>query len=73
MDQGAMGLGMLGQRQVTPRWANDTVCLHAGSRQESGQGQLRAPPPRRKSEGGWRKEETVKKSRVAHVTIHDGS
>ena len=26
--QGAMGLGMLGRRQVKPRWANDTVWRH---------------------------------------------
>ena len=45
MGQGAMGLGMLGQRQVTTRWANEPVWLHVGSRQESGQGRVRAPPP----------------------------
>ena len=28
MGQGEMGLGMMGIRQVTPRWENDTVWLH---------------------------------------------
>ena len=45
MGQGAMGLGMLGRRQMMPRCDNDTVWLHAGSRRESGQGRVRAPPP----------------------------
>ena len=45
MGKGAMGLRMLGQRQVTLRWANDPVWLHDGSRQESDRGQVRAPPP----------------------------
>ena len=45
MGQGAMVLGMLGRRQVTTMWANDTVWLHDGSIQESGQGWVRAPPP----------------------------
>ena len=31
MGQGAMGLEMLGRRQVTPRWENDPVWLHDGS------------------------------------------
>ena len=56
MGQGAIGLGMLGRRQVTPRWANDPVWKNSGSRQESGQGRLQEPPPqkeiRRRSEKG---------------------
>ena len=52
MGHGWMGLFMLGQRQVVPRWANDPVWLHIGSRQESGQGRVRAPPPEgNKAEG----------------------
>ena len=47
MGQGAMGLGMMGRRQVTPRWENDPVWLHKGRIQESGQGQVQAPPPLR--------------------------
>ena len=45
MGQGDMGLGMLGRRQVTPRWANNPVWLNNGRRQESGQGRVRAPHP----------------------------
>ena len=40
----AMGLGMLVRIQVTPRWANDPVCLCNESRQESGKGRVREPP-----------------------------
>ena len=45
MGQGEMGLGIMGWRQVTHRWANDPVWLHDGSRRESGQGRVQAPPP----------------------------
>ena len=45
MGQGEMGLGMLGRRQVNPRWENDPVWLHGGSIRESGQGRVRATPP----------------------------
>ena len=62
MRQGAIGLGMLVRRQVTPRWANDPMWLHNGSRRESGQGRVRAPPPRRKSGGGQRRVESVNKN-----------
>ena len=44
MGQGEMGLGMLGWRQVITRWANDHVWMYHGSRQESGQGRVQAPP-----------------------------
>ena len=30
MGKGAMGIGMMGRRQVTPKWENDTVWLHGG-------------------------------------------
>ena len=40
-----MGIGMLGRRQVTPRWADDPVWMQDGSRQEIGQGRVRVPPP----------------------------
>ena len=74
MNQVSMRIGMLGQRQVTPRWENDPVGLHAGSRRESGQGRVQAPPPpRRKSGGGWRRAERVKNSRVAYVTTDAGA
>ena len=36
MRQGSMDLRMIVQRQVTPRWENDPVCLHKGSIRESG-------------------------------------
>ena len=52
MGQGAMGLGMLGLRQVMPRYANDPVWLHDRIRQESGQGRVRASPPERNQAGG---------------------
>ena len=45
MGKGATGIGMLGRRQVKPRWENDPVWLHDRSRQESGQGQVRSPHP----------------------------
>ena len=67
-----MGLGMLGRRQVTPRWMNDPVWLHDQSRKESGQGWFRHPP-RRKSGRGRKRVERVKKSRIAYVTINDGA
>ena len=53
MGQGAMGLGMMRRGKVTPRWENDTVWLHGGSRRESGQGRVRAPPP---PQGGYQAE-----------------
>ena len=53
MGQVAMGLGMLGRRQVTPRWKNDPVCLHGGSIRESGQERVWSPPPEgNQAEGG---------------------
>ena len=55
MEHGDMGLGILGQRQVMPRWANDPMWLNDGSRKDSGQGQMRAPPQteiRRRAEKG---------------------
>ena len=42
--QGAISIGMLGRRQVTTRWANCPVWLHTVSRQEIGQGRMRANP-----------------------------
>ena len=54
MGQGEMGLGIMGWRQLTHGWANDPVWLHDGSRQESGQGRVQAPPPPR--EIRWRAE-----------------
>ena len=44
MGKGEMGRGILGRIQVTPRWVNDPVWLNGGSRQESGQGRVQAPP-----------------------------
>ena len=44
MRQKVMGLRMLGQRQVTPRWGNDPVWLYDRIRRDSGQGQVRAYP-----------------------------
>ena len=43
--QGDMGLGILGRRQVKPRWENFLLWLHDGRRQESDVGWVRAPPP----------------------------
>ena len=49
---GSDGSGILRQREVTPRWENDPVWLHGGSRQDSGQGRVREPPPEvNKAEG----------------------
>ena len=60
--QGAMGIGIMGGRQVTPRWENDPVWLHDGSIREHGQGRVREQPPRGKSGGGQRRVERVKKN-----------
>ena len=46
MGQGEMGLRMLGRRQVTPRWANDSVWLNDGRGKENGQGRIQALPDR---------------------------
>ena len=45
MGKREMGIGVLFRRQVKPRWENDPVWLYSGGRQESGQGQVWAPPP----------------------------
>ena len=69
MGKGARGLGVLGQRQVTTRWANDTVWLHNGSRRDSGQGRVRAPPQteiRRMAEKG--REGQIRLRRVEMLT-----
>ena len=76
MGKGARGIGVLGQRQVTTRWANDTVWLHNGSRWDSGQGPVREPPPDgNQAEGGegQRRSDKVKKSRDSYVTLNDGA
>ena len=56
MGQGYMGLGMLVQRQVMPRWVNDNFCLNDVSRRDSVQGRVRSapspPPYRNQVEGG---------------------
>ena len=68
MGKEEMGIGILGGRQGTPRWANDPVWLHNGSRQNSGQVQVQAPPPEgNQGEGreGQRRAERVKKNGVA--------
>ena len=44
MGQVTIGLGMLVRRKVTPMWDNNHVWLHGGSRRNSGQGRLQAPP-----------------------------
>ena len=65
MGQGEMGLGMLVRRQVNPRWENDPMWLKDGIIQESCQGRVQAPTPRRESGGGRRRAEQVNKSGVA--------
>ena len=58
-----MGIGILGRRQVTPRWANDTVWLHVRSRRESDQGRVRAPlPDGNKVEGGGGRIQTTERT-----------
>ena len=52
MKQVAMSIGIMGQRQVTPRWENDPVWMHNGSIQESGQGRGQATPPYRNQAKG---------------------
>ena len=70
MVQGAMGIGMLVRRQVMPRWENYPVRLYDGSRQESGQERLRAPPIR-KSGGGRKRADRFKNIGVAYVKINN--
>ena len=48
MGQGEMGLGILGQRQVTPMWANDPVWLYNGVDGRLARGGFGNPHPRRK-------------------------
>ena len=45
MGQGVIGIGMLGRRQMTPRWVNDPVWMHTESTRESGYGRAQATPP----------------------------
>ena len=56
MGQGAMGLGMLGRRQVMLRWAKDPVWMHNGSKWDIGQRWMQALPHteirRRPEKGG---------------------
>ena len=53
MGQVLMALGMLGWRQVTPRWENYPVWLHGGRRRKSGQGRVQSSPPEgNQAEGG---------------------
>ena len=63
MVQGTMGLRMLGLRQVTPRWENDTVWQKDGANGRWARGGC-APPPRtenrrraEKGGEGWRRAE----------------
>ena len=46
-EQEVIGIGILGHIQVTPRQANDPLWLNDGSRRESGQGRVQAPPKER--------------------------
>ena len=44
---GEMGLGMMGQIQVTPRWENDTLWKYDGGNRREGRGGYGyLPPPR---------------------------
>ena len=43
--QGAMGIGMLGWRQVKPRWVNDHVWIHDRRKGREGMGRHGYPPP----------------------------
>ena len=63
--QGAMCLGMLGWRHVTPRWSNDPVWRHNGRNRREGQGGCGYPPPGGEGRSGLR--------RVSYVTINGGS
>ena len=50
---GRDGSWFAGMETGVPRWANDPVWLHNGSRRESGQGRVQAPPPKgNQAEGG---------------------
>ena len=68
--QGAMGLGMLGQIQVTPRWSNDPVWRHVGMNGREGQGGCGYLPSlvRKRAEGGEGRSGSII---VAYVTIDD--
>ena len=72
MGQVVMSLGMLGKRQLTPRWTNDPVWLHNGVDGRVARGGCETPPQtenrRREEKGG-----EVNKSRVAYVKINNGA
>ena len=65
-----MGLGILVQIQVTPRWEIDPVWIHVGRNGREGQGGCRYLPPlvRKRAEGGEGRSGSII---VAYVTIDD--
>ena len=71
MGQGEMGIGILGRRKMTLRWANYPVLMHDRVYGRVARGGCVHPPPSRKIGGGWRRSEWVKKSRVSYVTINN--
>ena len=68
--QGAMGLGILGRRQVTPRWENNPVWEHDGGNRIVVRGGCGYPPPGRKTGRGQRRVEQVKKSILRNNKQH---
>ena len=66
---GSVGIGMLGRRQVTPRWLNDPVWRHDGRNGREGQGRCVYSPP-----GGKRVDDEEGQNgliRLAYVKIND--
>ena len=70
--QGAMGCGVLGWIQVTPRWDNDHVGRYTDRNGIEGQGGCGYPSPLdgKRAEGG---EGWSRLRRVAYITINYGA
>ena len=67
--QGALGLFMLGQRQVTPGWVNDPVWRHYRRKSREGMGMSGYTPPGGHWVAGRKERSGIKKNR--YVTIID--
>ena len=65
----ARNISMLGQIQVTPRWADYPVQRHNGCWWRGCLGRIRMPPPRKNT---GHQEEKVGEEKNKYVTISDG-
>ena len=72
MVQRAMGIGMLGRRQVTPRWVNDPVWRHDDVNGIVDRGGCRHPLPDGKQVEVGEGRSGLRRV-VSYVTINDGA